>query len=119
MSNRRELKKYVRAVCGDLAAGILETSYAFDGVKSADVREIINKIASLQVDTLAKVSVAFDKTPATMEEGENYRAARGKFYHKAYSALLEEFHKSVNEILKEINAAIPEEVRTSLKATAE
>ncbi|MDE6276937.1 MAG: hypothetical protein K2M06_02405 [Muribaculaceae bacterium] len=117
MSNRRELKKYVHAVCGDLAAGILETSYAFGNVKKSDVIDIVNDIASLQIDTLAKISIAFDKTPSAMEAGE-YRKARRAYYRSAAKALLDEFHKSVDEILKKINAALPEEVRAELKAAA-
>lgn len=117
MSNRRELKKYVHAVCGDLAAGILETSYAFENVKKADVIDIVNDIAALQIDTLAKISVAFDKTPSAMDPGQ-YRKARRAYYRNAAKALLEEFNKSVDEILKKINAALPDDVRSELKAVA-
>ena len=117
MSNRRNFKKYVRAVCGDLAAGILETSYAFEGVKHSDVRAIISDIATLQVDTLAKAGVAYDKCPSAMEAGE-YRKARRTYFHKAYKALADEFNNSVKDILKKINAALPADVRESLKEAA-
>ncbi|MDE6311350.1 MAG: hypothetical protein K2L96_05980 [Muribaculaceae bacterium] len=117
MSNRRELKKYVRAVCADLAAGIIETSYAFPGVSMSNVAEIVNEVASLQVETLAKISIGFDKTPSSMDAAE-YGKARRAYFHKASKALLEEFHKSVDVILKKINAALPEDVRSELKASA-
>lgn len=117
MSNRRELKKYVRTVCGDLAGITLDTAYAYDSVKPAQVREIVNDIAALQVETLAKVGVAFDKTPRSMEPGQ-YRKARREYFRKAIRALLDEFNTKVEEIVRKINAALPADVRESLKESA-
>ena len=105
MSNRRELKKYVRTVCGDLAGITLDTAYAYDSVKPA------------QVETLSKVGVAFDKTPRSMEPGE-YRKARREYFRKAIRALLDEFNTKVEEIVRKINAALPADVRESLKESA-
>lgn len=117
MSNRRDLKKYVSAVCGDLAASILESAYTFEGISTADMRAIINEIAALQVETLAKVSVSFDKTPSSMAPDE-YRKSRRAYYSKAYNALHDEFRTKVEAIVKKINAALPPEVRESMKAAA-
>lgn len=117
MSKRRELKKYVRTVCGDLAGSILETAYVFNGVKNSDVCEIINEIAALQVETLAKAGVAYDKTPSTSDPAA-YRKERRSYYHTAFRTLIHEFNASVLEIVKKINAAVPEDVRKQLKEAA-
>lgn len=116
MSNRRQLKKYVHAVCDGLSAEISIASLAFPEINTEEVNAILNDIAALQVDTLSKVSVAFDKSKA--EAPEEYTKARRTYFRQAYGKLHEEFVNGVEEIVKRMNAALPEDVRSSFKEAA-
>ena len=49
---------------------------------------------------------------ATFADKGEYTRARSEYFSKAYSALMAEFYKDVEEIIKRMNAALPEDVRT-------
>ncbi|MBD5183152.1 MAG: hypothetical protein HDS99_05100 [Bacteroidales bacterium] len=118
MSNKRELKKYIVNTCGALAADMIMTGYIFSAVEPTDVQKIINHIATLQAESLAKCSLSFDKTPRDFETGAQYHKARKQYFAAAYSKLLKDFNAEVSAIVKEMNEAIPEEVKTALKEAA-
>ena len=61
MSSIRRTKKYIRYACGDIAAELLIASHAIKDFNSAVTPDIINDIASLQVDSLSKCKFAFEK----------------------------------------------------------
>lgn len=104
MANKRQLKKYIHNVCGDLAAEIISAYHCFDGVQSDKVGEIVGAIAELQCNSLAKVSVAHDKKKGSA--------------HAEYKALVEEFNKEVVRIVAMMNAALPEEAHKEMKEAA-
>lgn len=104
MANKRDLKKYIRTVCGDLAAEIITAYHSFEGVDSKTVGTIVGKIAELQCGTLAKASVSVDKSK---------KSARA-----AYQTLTKEFNEAVCGIVAEMNAAMPAEARKEMKEEA-
>ena len=118
MATKRDLKKSVRNTCGALAAEIILASAAFGQIARKDVHDIINDIARLQAETIAKVGITFDKTPRDFADGAAYRKARRTYFHTAFGKLLEGFDTSVVEIVKKMNAALPAEVRDEIKAAA-
>lgn len=115
MTNKRQLKKYVRYVCGDLAAEIIIASRLFDGYDRDTVNKIISDIASLQQTTLADMSFAFDRTSREFANRAEYRRALKAYHKAAYNRLFENFDNRVNEIVKEMNEATPQTVRDSFK----
>ncbi|MDE6134779.1 MAG: hypothetical protein K2F79_04315 [Muribaculaceae bacterium] len=120
MANKRELKKFVRNTCGALAAEILLARAAFPEIERQKVHDIIGEIAVLQSDTLSKATLAFAGKADKNAEGAKakYRAEKSAYYHAAYARLLEEFDTSVREIVKHMNAALPEGVRLKIKEVA-
>lgn len=115
MANKRELKKEIRYVCGDLAAECLLAKNFVKGVDKKAMNEIIAKIADLQVSALNNVTFSFDKLPHDFDSGYGYRKARAAYFKKAFASLRGKFYDKVNEIVKEMNAAVPQEVRDNNK----
>jgi len=114
MANKRQLKKRISRVCGDLAADLLLASYLFDGVDREKVSNIINEIASLQEDSLAKASFSFDKVVRDYDTRSDYRTARRIYNAKAFAQLRKEFGERAMAIVKLMNEAVPADVRKML-----
>lgn len=118
MANKRELKKFIRNACGAMASEILIARSIFPSITRKNVYDIVRKIASLQAMTLRLVSVSYDKTPDAFEDIRAYRADKRSYYKLAYKKLLENFDAKLLEIIKDMNAALPEDVRAQLKDAA-
>lgn len=116
MANKRQLKKHIRYVCGDMAAEILCARAAFDGFDNDAVAQIIGKIANLQVQTLDKVSFSFDKARNNFADEHEYNKAHKAYYRAAFAKLNKEFVDGVKDIVKDMNAAMPQAVKDQLKA---
>lgn len=115
MANKRELKKEIQYVCGDIAAECLITKNFVKGVDKEKLNDVVGKVADLQISALDAVSFSFDKLPKDFENGAAYRKARYAYFRKAYKALREKFYAKLNELVKEMNAAIPQEVKDNNK----
>lgn len=115
MTNKRQLKKYIHNVCGDLASEILIARQLFDGYDEVAVEKVIIDIAALQEDAIAKVSFAFDKAPSSFENEADYRKALKAYRRTAFAKLLVDFDYKVEEIVKQMNAITPQKVRDALK----
>ena len=115
MANKRELKKFIRNTCGAVALDMVLARESFPQIDSKAVREVVLDAARLQTQTLRKVSVVFDRTPAQFDDLAAYHKARHAFYAEAYAKLLDEFDKELEEIVKKMNAALPEDVRKAIK----
>ena len=115
MANKRELKKNIHRICGDIAAEILIASKVLKGFDSKQVAKIINEIAALQEQSLCNSSFSFDKTARDFDNVGDYRKARAKYYKAAYNQLEKDFRESVLAIVKDMNAAMPPEVKEANK----
>lgn len=111
MTNKRQLKKYIHRACGDMAAELLVARALWDGFKDQEVNAIVNDIAELQVKALEDCTFAFDKARRDYDNIAAYNKARAEYNKKAYGTLLRKFHESMAEIVKKMNAAMPENVR--------
>ena len=115
MANKRQIKKRISQVCGELAAYILVSSHLSENVDRAKVEDIVRRIAELQEDSRAKVTFAFDKTRRDFDfDGAAYRKARRAYNAQAFARLREQFSTTAMEIVKAMNDAVPAEVRKSL-----
>lgn len=115
MSNKRQLKKHVRYVCGDLAAELLVARSLYPGFDNDKVAEIIGKIAELQVSTIANASFSFDKARHDYQDAAAYNKERQAYNRKAYSKLNETFGNGIAEIVKMMNQAMPQSLRDDAK----
>lgn len=111
MSNKRQLKKRIYSICGDLASDAIIASVLFKEVDRERINEIVNDIAELQGDAISKVSFSFDKAPRDFENRAEYRKARHKYYAAAYARLNKQFLDRAIEIVKLLNDVVPEDAR--------
>lgn len=118
MANKRQLKKQIHYVCGDLAAEIIIAGHMVKSIDRQVVTNIVNQIAALQVKSLANCSFSFDKTKADFADGKAYHTARAKYNKAAFRHLKEEFNNAVTEIVKAMNTALPAEQKEANKKVA-
>lgn len=111
MANKRDLKKEIKYVCGDIAAECLIAKNFIKGVDAKAMTDVVAKVADLQISALDHASFSFDKLPHDFATGSEYRKARRAYYKKAYNSLRTKFYDKVNELVKEMNAALPKEVK--------
>lgn len=116
MANKRDLKKQVRYICGDLASECMLAADYVKGVDRTTMQKIVSEIARLQTATLANMSFAFDKVPSDFDNGATYTKERLAYNRKAFNALRAKFNSRVQEIVKDMNAALPQAVKDANKA---
>lgn len=114
MTNKRQLKKHIRYVCGELAVNLLIANANIRNFDTSKTSSIIENIAKLQESTIARVSFSFDKGAKDFDDRKEYHTARAKYFATAYAKLLEEFNKEVRNIVKEMNSAVPQEARDAI-----
>lgn len=118
MSNKRLLKKEIRNICGALAGECIIAKWAVEGINPEAMNEIVYKVAELQETSLRRISVAFDRTPSSFADKKEYEKAKNAYFKSAFKALKNDFNKSIDEIIKEMNAALPAAQKEANKAAA-
>ena len=71
------------------------------------MNKIVIDIADLQYQTIANVSFSFDKGKKAFENAHDYKVARDKYFRKAYTKLTSDFNKGIEEIVAQMNEALP------------
>lgn len=107
MTNRRDLKKRIAFVCGDMAAECLVARAFIDGADAEKLTSCIREIAALQTEALSRVNVHFDQKPRDFASRNEYNKARAAFTRKAFASLTNDFNERVKAIVKEMNEALP------------
>lgn len=115
MANKRDLKKVINNVCADIATECLIAAKYVKGVEPEKMDEIVGKLADLQAGALSSISFAFDKVPSEFENMREYNKAKSAYFRKAYNSLREKFSARIHEIVKEMNATLPAEVKDANK----
>lgn len=116
MPSIKKFKKQVRYACGDLAAETLVASYYINGFAREDAHRIIGDVAALQTDTIGKCKFYFDKVRRDYANEAEYRRARRAYFKAAFGKLRENFRHTMEEIVKEMNKALPTEAKEANKA---
>lgn len=114
MANKRQLKKRISYVCGNLAGDLILASYSMKDIDRNAVNKILTEIAALQEDSRAKVSFNFDKTAKAFDSVHAYNKARKEYNAKAFGQLRKDFAERAMTIVKEMNELIPAEVRKAV-----
>ncbi|WP_295727828.1 hypothetical protein [uncultured Muribaculum sp.] len=107
MANKRNLKKAVKAVCGNIAGECIISRNLIPGIDVEKMNEAVLKVADLQYVTIANTSFSFDKTPKSFENTHDYRTARDKYFRKAYTRLAADFNKGIEDVVALMNSALP------------
>lgn len=117
MANKRDLKKFIKYTCGDIAGECIFAKTFFDGIDQDKMDDIIVKAALLQTSTIDNVSVSFDKTLKSFDGNAcEYRKARNAYYKECYNALRKELATAVEGIVKEMNETLSQEQKNANKA---
>ena len=115
MATLRDLKKEIRYVCGDLAAECLIARSFIKGADKKKLNDLVIKIANLQSTALANTDFSFDKQPADFDTTHAYRKARHSYFKAAFKSLREKFYNHANDIVHEMNSALPAPAREAKK----
>lgn len=116
MANKRNLKKQISYICGDIAAECLLAAECVKGIDTDKMRDIVCRLALLQENALKNTTFTFDKVPGDFSSRKEYNKAKKEYFKKAYTALREKFDQRIQEIVKDMNAALPQEVKTVNKS---
>lgn len=116
MANKRDLKKVIRAVCGDIASECILARHFVPDIDTDKMMAIVIETADLQCNTLENVSFSFDKSERSFDNGHQYREERRKYFKKGYKKLRADFDMAVVEIVNKMNAALPEKQKELNKA---
>lgn len=117
MANKRDLKKYIKYTCGDIAGECLFGIDFFENADAEKLENVIVKAACLQTETIDKVSVSFDKTLKSFNgNAKEYKKARRAYYKECYKALQQELSDSVNALVAEMNSTLSQEQKDANKA---
>lgn len=111
MANKRALKKAVRNVCADIATECLIAAQYVKGVEPAKMDAVVQKLADLQSSALSNISFGFDKIPSDFANVSEYKAAKEAYFKKAYTSFKQKFAAHIDGIVKEMNDALPAEVK--------
>ncbi len=116
MANKRNLKKVIRIVCGDIASECILARHFVPDIDPAKMTDIVVEVADLQCKTLENVSFSFDKNPGSFDNIHDYRKARKAYFKKGYGKLRADFDAAVVEIVNKMNAALPDKQKELNKA---
>lgn len=107
-ANKRLLKKEIHRICGALAGECVLAKIAIPSIDREKLNEIIYQLADLQASALRLVSVEFPRTPRSFDNRKEYADARRAYFKASFAKLREHFNARVQEILKEMNATVPD-----------
>lgn len=103
MQSKRDLKKQIRFICGDLVGECLIISEVCPLDKRPDVEKLIIDLAILQESTIAKCTFNFDKSMKDFANAHDYNVARTKYFHEAFAKLHAQFNASLADCVHRMN----------------
>lgn len=119
MANKRDIKKQIHYVCGELALNCIFARDFIEGGDKAKLNQIIVDIARLQSHALDNLNFCFDKQPGDFTSRAEYNKAAQKYYRLAYKSFVNEFNKKLKDIVKQMNEQLsPEQRELNKKAAA-
>lgn len=107
-ANKRLLKKEIHRICGALAGECVLAKIAIPGIDREKLNEIIYQLADLQESALRLVSVDFPGSASSYATRKEYVDARRAYFKASYARLKDHFNARVQEILREMNATVPD-----------
>lgn len=117
-TNKRTLKKEIRRICGALAGECVMAKIIIPGVNQEDFNHIIYKLADLQESAIRLISVDFPQSPSSFDSAKAYKEARTHYFKDSFRKLKHNFNVRVEELVKEMNKALPDEQKLANKAAA-
>lgn len=103
MKSKRNLKKQIKYICGDLVGEALLAGEVCACDKQDEVAQLIVDLAVLQENALASCSFAFDKSRRDFSSEAEYNKAKHAYNRAAFSALHDKFNARVAELVHKLN----------------
>lgn len=103
MQSKRDLKKQIRYICGDLVGECLIIAEVCPEEKLPEVNRLIIDLAILQEETIAKINFNFDKTPKSFATAQEYNKARSAYYREAFRTLHKQFNIALADAVHRMN----------------
>lgn len=118
MANKRNLKKQVKYICGELALECIMTREYVENTDVKALNDLVLRIAELQTNSLKNATFSFDKVPTDFSSKADYNHAASEYFKKAYNTFYKSFNAQVQEIVSSLNKCIPEAQRELNKKLA-
>lgn len=103
MQSKRDLKKQIRYICGDLVGECLLIGEICPEDKQNELGQLIVDLAVLQENTLSHCNFSYDKTSRDFATPAEYRRAKSAYYRSAYAALHQKFNARLSELVHKMN----------------
>lgn len=103
MQSKRDLKKQIRYICSEVVAECLLLGEVCPDDQLDEVNRLIVDIAILQEDTIAKMSIDFDKAAKEFPSRKDYNKARNAYYRKAFTTLTKQFNEVLSDCVHRMN----------------
>ncbi len=116
MANKRNFKKYVEAIGASICDEMMIAYYNMEGIDKEKVQSAIGKVLSAVGTATANANVFFDKGVKAFDTPKAYGVAKKDFFKKLFHKVATDFSATIDEALKEFNAAVPAEEKERLKA---
>lgn len=104
MQSKRDLKKQIRYICGDLVGECLIIAEICPEEKLGEVNQLIVDIAVLQESTIAKTNFSYDKSPKDFDSAHAYKQAKSAYYREAFRTLHKQFNIALADAVHRMNA---------------
>lgn len=111
MANKRDLKKNIKNICGEIAAEAIFACYAYENIDVAKMNDMVIALADLQQDSIVKVSVSYDKNIKSFNgDKKAYQKAKSQYYQSCFKTLISQFNDTLKQVLAEMNTIRKEAV---------
>lgn len=103
MNSKRNLKKQIRYICGDLVGECMLLGEVVADDKQDDVAQLIIDLAVLQENTISHASFVFDKSRRDFASDAEYAKARTAYNRAAFATLHRHFNEAVADCVHRMN----------------
>lgn len=103
MNSKRDLKRQIRYICGDLVGECMLLGEIVADDKQDEVAQLIIDLAVLQENTISHASFAFDKSRRDFQSAADYNKARAAYHRAAFATLHREFNTAIADCLHRMN----------------
>lgn len=118
MANKREFKKNVEALGGELCENMMVTWYNVEGADKKAISNAIGKVLGGVEAARSHSNVFFDKGAKAFSNRHEYSKAKKAFFRQLFNKIIADYNQVINDALKEYNGALPQEVKDANKAIA-
>lgn len=119
MANKRILKKQIKYAFGELALQTYMTLEFIEKADKAKLEKLLGEINDRDAKAVKNVTFSFDKTPRDFENRQAYNKAKRAYYKQAFKTFTAKLSEEYQQMVKELNSAIPSDQKEVNKAIAQ